>query len=137
MLAFSSPTFLSHHKSDSASFVRFVPVSSLFLSFLLSPETFTSNNTNRAVAFSPYDKPLLRRRLPLITQTDSQKKNRQSAMSKYDSSRTIFHKLYSVAVLSVKSRGRREGREGKGKKGRKEGKIMPFPSSFCNILRRC
>jgi hypothetical protein len=65
---FPSPSFPTHHEFDIRALVRLVPVSGFFQSFLLCPETVSSNNTDNAVAFSSHHKPLFRRRSPLITQ---------------------------------------------------------------------
>jgi hypothetical protein len=73
--ALSSPAFFTNHKFDIRTLVRLAQFSSFSFSFLLCPETFTSNNLNRALSLSSNNKPLLRVRLPSITQRDSQKKN--------------------------------------------------------------
>jgi hypothetical protein len=64
---FSSPIFPSNHEFDIRTLVSLVPCSSLFLSSLLSPETFSTNNTNRSIALHSNDKPRSRAML-LVTQ---------------------------------------------------------------------
>lgn len=70
----SSPTFLAHHEFDIRTLVRFVPFSRFFRSFLLCSIPFSSNNSDNAVSFPPYNKPFLRIRSLSITQKGSHKK---------------------------------------------------------------